>query len=150
MARPFRCQYEGAIYHVTVRGNERRAIFRDDRDRRGLVDRLRALLDVHHVALYAYVLMPNHYHLVICTPRANLSRFMQQLNTSYTVYFNRRHRRWGHLFGGRFRSSGVSVSELLADEPVTAHSGVAMPVMLSHFLPGFCRSAARCRGSAET
>lgn len=135
MARPFRCQYEGAIYHVTVRGNERRAIFRDDQDRRRLVDRLRALLDVHHVRLYAYVLMPNHYHLVICTPRANLSRFMQQLNTSYTVYFNRRHRRWGHLFGGRFKARVVeggsyllSLSRYVHLNPVKVRAMRQLPV----------------------
>jgi REP element-mobilizing transposase RayT len=104
MARPFRCQYEGAIYHVTARGNDRRPIFVDDADRQRFVERLRELVAARHVRLYAYALMPNHYHLVVCTPRANLSLFMQQLNTAYTVYFNRRHRRGGHLFEGRFKA----------------------------------------------
>jgi len=104
MARPFRYQYAGAIHHITVRGNERRAVFRDDTDRERFILKLREQLEQHHVRLYAYCLMPNHYHLVICTPRANLSAFMQQLNTSYTVWFNARHRRCGHLFGGRFKA----------------------------------------------
>ena len=99
MARPFRCQYEGAICHVTARGNERRPIFRDDTDRQRFVGSLQALGKLHHVCVHAYALMPNHYHLVLCTPRGNLSVFMQQFNTSYTVYYNRRHRRFGHADG---------------------------------------------------
>jgi REP element-mobilizing transposase RayT len=92
------------MYHLTARGNERRAIYRDDHDRQRFVEKLRTLAEQHRVAVHAYVLMPNHYHLVVSTPRANLSAFMQQLNTSYTVYHNRRHRRCGHLFAGRFKA----------------------------------------------
>ena len=104
MARPFRYQYPGSIHHVTVRGNERRAIFRDDRDRERFVAKLGEQIAQHQVRLYADCPMPNHYHLVVCTPRGNLSAFMQQLNTSYTVWFNARHQRCGHLFAGRYKA----------------------------------------------
>jgi len=135
MARPFRCQYKGAIYHVTVRGNERRAIFRDTQDFRRFIDKLQSLVKLHHVRLYGYVLMSNHYHLIACTPRANLSRFMQQLDTSYTVYFNRRHHRWGHLFGGRFKARLVeggsyllSLSRYVHLNPVKVREKRTLPV----------------------
>jgi REP element-mobilizing transposase RayT len=104
MARPLRLEYPGAIYHVTARGNERRAIFRSDADRRRFVSKLLELREFHGVEVYAFTLMTNHYHLVICTPRANLAAFMQQFQTSYTVYFNRRHGRTGHLFAGRYKA----------------------------------------------
>jgi REP element-mobilizing transposase RayT len=102
MARPLRWERAGARYHVTARGNERRAIFRDDTDRQHFLDRLAELPDRFGARLHAYVLMPNHYHLLVETPEANLSRLGQWLNVSYSVWFNRRHRRSGHLFQGRY------------------------------------------------
>ena len=107
MARPLRLEYPGAIYHVTARGNERRSIFRSPTDRRRFLSKLAELTETHHVDVYAYVQMTNHYHLVICTPRGNLCAFMQQFQTSYTVYFNRRYGRVGHLFAGRYRAKLV-------------------------------------------
>ncbi len=113
MARPLRLEYAGAIYHVTARGNERRAIFRSNRDRLRFLEKLVDLARVHHVQVYAYALMTNHYHFVLCTPRANLCAFMQQFNTSYTMYFNRRHSRTGHLFAGRYKAKLVEGGEYL-------------------------------------
>ena len=107
MARPLRIEYPGAIYHVTARGNERRAIFRTNADRNRFLEKLGEVSEGHRIDVYAYVLMTNHYHVVLCTPRANLSSFMQRLQTSYTVYFNRRHARTGHLFAGRFKAKLV-------------------------------------------
>ena len=104
MARTLRLEFPGAIYHVTVRGNERRTIFRADADRVRFLEKLAGKVEEHHIRLYAYVLMPNHFHLLLETPRANLSRFMQEFNTAYTVYFNRRHERTGHLFAGRYKA----------------------------------------------
>ena len=103
MSRPLRLEYAGAMYHVTARGNERRAIFRSDADRRRFLEKLEQLAGVHHVEVYAYALMLNHYHLLLFTPRGNLGAFLQQFNTSYTMYFNRRHSRTGHLFAGRYK-----------------------------------------------
>jgi len=104
MARPLRIEYPGAVYHVTGRGNERKAIFRDDRDREAFLDTLRKVTLRYHWLCHAYCLMGNHYHLLIETPDGNLSIGMRQLNGVYTQWFNRRHRRVGHLFQGRFKA----------------------------------------------
>jgi REP element-mobilizing transposase RayT len=102
MARAQRIEYEGAVYHVTARGNERRAIFQDDTDRERFLHTLAESVERFEVRLYLFCLMSNHIHLVVETPRANLGPFMHRLLTSYTVYFNRRHRRCGHLMQGRY------------------------------------------------
>jgi REP element-mobilizing transposase RayT len=103
MARPLRIEFDGALYHVTSRGNERKAIFKDDFDRRLFLDSLAQVNLRFHWLCHAYCLMDNHYHLVVETPDANLSKGMRQLNGVYTQAFNRRHRRVGHLFQGRFK-----------------------------------------------
>ena len=104
MARPLRIQYPGAVYHVTCRGNERRDIFRDDEDRKTFLRFLFQSLNIYSVKLYAYVLMSNHFHLLVETQVANLAEFMRHFNITYTGYFNRRHRRVGHLYQGRYKS----------------------------------------------
>ncbi len=113
MARPLRIEYSGAVYHITCRGNDRRAIFNHARERFHFVDLLVAGLEDYAVQLYAYALMTNHYHLVIRTNRPNLSAFMHFLNTSYTVWKNRRTGRSGHLFEGRFKSIVIDADEYL-------------------------------------
>ncbi len=107
MARPQRIEYEGAVYHVTARGNEQRAIFLDDGDRIRFLRVLSESVQRFDVRLYLFCLMPNHIHLVLETPQANLGRFMHRLQTAYTVYFNHRHSRHGHLTQGRYRASLV-------------------------------------------
>lgn len=104
MARSVRIEYPGAVYHVTSRGNERRDIFRDDDDREAFLDLLRQTVERFCWKLLSYVLMSNHFHLVVETPEPNLSRGMHWLNGCYAGYFNRVHGRWGHLFGGRFKA----------------------------------------------
>ncbi len=104
MARPLRIEYPHAHYHVTCRGNDRRTIFRDDGDREAFLERLRRSLEIYEVKLHCYVLMNNHFHLVAETPKANLSEFMRHFNVAYTSFFNRRHRRTGHLYQGRFKA----------------------------------------------
>ena len=104
MARPLRIEYPGAVYHLTSRGNERRAIFTDDQDREGFLDLLHQVNRRYHWLCHAYCLMENHYHLLIETPEGNLSLGMRQLNGVYTQTFNRRHDRVGHLFQGRFQA----------------------------------------------
>ena len=113
MARMLRLEYPGGLYHVTARGNERKDIFRSDGDRLRFLEKLAGCIQAHHVRVYAYVLMSNHFHLLVQTPRANLSAFMQQLNTSYSVYFNRRYGRTGHLLGGRYKAPVVEGDEYL-------------------------------------
>jgi REP element-mobilizing transposase RayT len=104
MARPLRVVYPGAVYHVTARGNERKAIVRDDADRRRFVATLGQMVEQYRVVCHAWVLMDNHYHLLLETPEANLSRAIRHLNGVYTQAFNRRYRRVGHLFQGRFKA----------------------------------------------
>lgn len=103
MARPLRIEYDGALYHLTSRGNERKAIFKDDFDRELFLTVLAQVTERFHWLCHAYCLMNNHYHLVIETSDGNLSKGMRQLNGVYTQAFNRRHRRVGHLFQGRFK-----------------------------------------------
>ena len=102
MARTQRIEYEGAVYHVTARGNERREIFRDDADREHFLRVLDESVGRFEVRLYLFCLMANHLHLVVETPRANLGRFMHRLQTAYTIHFNLRHCRSGHLMQGRY------------------------------------------------
>jgi len=107
MSRPLRVEYPGAVYHVMARGNERRKTFRDDADRRQFLAVLEQVVAEQGLRVHGYCLMPNHYHLLVETPRGNLSRAIGWLQTTYTVRFNRRHRRSGHLFQGRFKAQIV-------------------------------------------
>jgi REP element-mobilizing transposase RayT len=104
MARPLRIEYDGALYHVTSRGNERKAIFRDDEDRLSFLDTLQKVNERYNWICHGYCLMSNHYHLIIETPDCNLSKGMRQLNGVYTQLFNRRHHRVGHIYQGRYKS----------------------------------------------
>jgi putative transposase len=103
MARPLRLEYAGALWHVTSRGNERQIIFRDDRDRGVFLRVLAGTIRRFGWRLHAYVLMGNHYHLLLETPEPSLSVGMHRLNAIYSQRFNRRHDRVGHLLQGRFK-----------------------------------------------
>ena len=115
MARPLRIQYAGALYHVTARGNERRPVFRDDVDRDLWMGQLGTVAARFPLRVCAYVMMPNHYHLLVETSEPNLSAAMRQLNGVYTQIFNRRHRRVGHLFQGRFHAIVVDKNSYLLE-----------------------------------
>jgi REP element-mobilizing transposase RayT len=104
MPRGPRLDVEGALHHVMVRGIERRDLFRSDADREDLVERLALLAPETGTAVYAWSLMPNHWHLLVRSGPAGLSTFMRRLQTGYAGAFNRRHRRSGHLFQNRFKS----------------------------------------------
>ena len=113
MPRPPRLEFPGAVYHVTARGNERRAIFRDDRDRETYLDGLAHYRSKFAFRLLAYCLMTNHVHLAIRTGAAPLSRIMAGIQSRYAQRFNRRHARVGHLFQGRYKSSLVQEDRYL-------------------------------------
>ncbi len=113
MARPLRIEFEGALYHITSRGNAKQAIFADDLDRHGFLELISQAVDRFHWICHAYCLMRNHYHLLVETPEANLSRGMREINGSYTQFFNRRHRRAGHLFEGRYKAILVAKEQHL-------------------------------------
>src|SRR5713101_837764 len=104
MPRPLRLEAEGAAYHVIARGNERKLVFRDDRDRKEYLDRLIRCRERFGLRLLAYCLMGNHLHLAVERGPALLSRVMLALQSGYTQWFNRRHGRVGHLFQGRYKA----------------------------------------------
>ena len=104
MGRPLRMDYPDTFYHVLSRGNERKEIFRDEKDHLRFLDTLGKMVERFKLEVHAYVLMKNHFHLLVHTKEANLSRAIQWLGVSYSVWFNQRHHRSGHLFQGRFKS----------------------------------------------
>jgi len=104
MTRHLRIQYPGAYYHITSRGNERKNIFRDNRDREQFLAYLKSAHLRYGAAIHVFSLMSNHYHLLLETPKGNLSKIMLHVNGAYTNYFNIRHRRSGHLFQGRYKA----------------------------------------------
>lgn len=115
MARPIRIEYPGAWYHVTCRGNEKKEIFSDDHDRGRFLEILDKSTKLYRIEVHAYVLMENHFHLLLMTQEANLKSFMQRFNTAYIVYYNRRHRRSGHLFQGRYKAIVVDSDSYLIE-----------------------------------
>lgn len=109
MSRPLRLEFEGAVYHITSRGDRREDIFDDDDDRLMWLEVLAEALESFDATVFAWCLMSNHYHIVLRTRRANLSRLMRHLNGVYTQRYNRRHGKVGHLYQGRFK--GILVQE---------------------------------------
>jgi putative transposase len=128
MARQARIEYPGAVHHITSRGNNRQAIFLDDRDRKHFLALLGEAVRRYGWLLTAWVLMTNHFHLVIHTPEPTLSDGMKWLLGSYVSWFNKRHHRTGHLFGDRFHSYLIQAESYLTEvvryvvlNPVRAH-----------------------------
>lgn len=108
--RPLRIEYPGASYHVTARGNQGRAIFKDDRDRQRFLETLGEACEKTGWRIHAYVLMGNHYHLLTETPEANLVAGMKWLQGTYTQRYNGRHQIYGHLFQGRYKAVPVEAA----------------------------------------
>ncbi len=104
MARQLRIEFKGALYHILSRGNAQQNIFLSDDDHKLFLNILEEISDRFDIDIFAYVLMNNHYHLLLRTNTPNLSKSMQWLGTAYTRRFNLSHSRSGHLFQGRFKS----------------------------------------------
>jgi len=104
MARPLRLEFAGALYHVTSRGDRQEDIYLIDADRLAYLKTLGKVCERFNWIIHAYCLMDNHYHLLIETPESNLSKGMRQLNGVYTQYFNRTHKRAGHVYQGRYKA----------------------------------------------
>ncbi|WP_330924927.1 transposase [Candidatus Sororendozoicomonas aggregata] len=128
MSRPLRIEYAGALYHVTSRGNERQPIYREEKDFDLFIDVLANVCRQFNWVVHSWCLMTNHYHLVVETPDGNLSAGMRQLNGVYTMKFNRRFARVGHLFQGRYKAILVDKAAYLLElsryvvlNPVRAH-----------------------------
>jgi len=104
MARKPRIEFEGAFYHVITRGNQRQKIFKEPKDYERYFQYLSNYKNRYHYLLYAYVLMANHVHLLIEMQTTPLSKILQGINQSYTMYFNRKYGTVGHLFQGRYKA----------------------------------------------
>lgn len=104
MARKPRIEYEGALYHVITRGNQKQKIFKESLDYRKFLDIISAYKRRYHFRIYAYVLMTNHVHLLIETQEIPLSKILQGVNQSYTMYYNHKYNTVGHLFQGRYKA----------------------------------------------
>jgi putative transposase len=104
MPRKPRIEFEGAFYHVITRGNQKQKIFKDTPDYQKFIQFLTIYKNRYHYSLYAYVLMGNHVHLLIETRDTPLSKILQGINQSYTMYFNKTYRTVGHLFQGRYKA----------------------------------------------
>ena len=115
MARPLRIQFENAYYHVTCRGNARQEIFSNNADYSKFLDLLERSSDIYQVDILAFVLMVNHFHLLLKTPLANLQEFMRHFNICYTSYYNRSHQKTGHLYQGRYKSFLIDADHYLKE-----------------------------------
>ena len=113
MTRQWRIEFEGAYYHILSRGNEQRNIFTDNDDRISFLEILGNMSERFEIEVYAYVLMNNHYHLLLKTNKPNISKGMQWFGTTYTRRYNVKHKRNGHLFQGRFKNFLVENDEYL-------------------------------------
>jgi putative transposase len=111
MARPLRIEYPGAFYHITSRGNERKAVFKSERDREKFLSYLGSATERYAAIVHVYCLMDNHYHLLLETPAGNLSQIMHHINGAYTTYYNTKRERSGHLFQGRFKAILIEADE---------------------------------------
>lgn len=134
MARPLRIQFPNALYHVTSRGVARCAIFIDDQDWRAFLELLARELERSRWLCHAYCLMPNHFHLLVETLAATLSKGMQRLNGAYAQAHNRRHERTGHLLQGRFHAVLIEKERHLLE--------VARYVVLNPYRAGLCHDPA--------
>jgi len=115
MGRPLRIEFKNAVYHITSRGNERKKIYRDDGDKEKFLGLLEDYKNRCNFLIHCFVLMDNHYHLVIETLRPNLIKIMHGLNSGYTGYFNKKYKRSGHLFQGRYKAIIVDKENYLLE-----------------------------------
>ncbi len=135
MTRPLRIQFPNAVYHVINRGNEKNDIFNDDEDRNYFLNILSQSSKTYNINLYCFVLMKNHFHLLVETPFGNLSEFMRHFNITYTSHFNRRHDRVGHLYQGRYKSILVEKDSYLTMVSRYIHLNPARTTVIKSLKP---------------
>ena len=135
MTRPLRIQFPNAVYHVINRGNEKSDIFNDDEDRNCFLKILAQSSKTYKIKLYCYVLMKNHFHLLVETPLGNLSEFMRHFNITYTSHYNRRHNRVGHLYQGRYKSILVEKDSYLTMVSRYIHLNPARTALIKSLKP---------------
>lgn len=113
MPRAARLDYPGALHHVIVRGIDGMRIFKEEYDKKKIYTRLKKILETSNVQIYAWSIMSNHFHLAIQTGKTTLSEFMRSLLTGYAINYNKRHKRRGYLFQGRYKSILCNKDEYL-------------------------------------
>ncbi|MHB1393344.1 MAG: transposase [Clostridia bacterium] len=104
MGRPWREEYQGGIYHVIARGNNKEYIFKDSIDKSYFIKQLKEAVADTNYRIFGYVLMGNHYHIIIQTIGKKLQEIMHQINNKYSKYFNAKYKRAGHVFQGRYKA----------------------------------------------
>lgn len=107
MGRPWREEYQGGIYHVIARGNNKEYIFKESIDKGYFIKQLKETIEGMNYRIFGYVLMDNHYHILIQTMDKKLQEIMHQINNKYSKYFNAKYKRIGHVFQGRYKASLV-------------------------------------------
>ena len=128
MGRPWREEYKGGIYHVIARGNNKEYIFRESIDKGYFIKQLKKYSNGMGYRVYGYVLMDNHYHIIIQTYNKKLQKIMHQINNKYSKYFNGKYKRVGHIFQGRYKAVLVqyerymlSLLRYIHQNPIKAH-----------------------------
>lgn len=119
------------IYHIMVRGNEKKDLFLDDEDRKSFIKTVARNQSRYGVNLYAYCLMTNHVHLLIGANGADISQLMKSINISYAMYFNRRYKRCGHLFQDRFKSELITTDAYMLEVSRYIHLNPARAGMVT-------------------
>lgn len=151
MARSIRIEFENACYHVVAHGNEGRAIFGKDEDRLLFQELIKLIVQQYGVRVMSWVLMDNHYHLLVQTPRGNLTQAIGWLQTTYTIRFNQKYRRIGHLFRGRFKAHviepelyGKEIVSYMHLNPVRSKSKSSLIKLSGSGLDEYIWSSHRC------
>jgi len=128
MGRPWREEYKGGIYHVIARGNNKEYIFKESIDKGYFLKQLKEYIRGMEYRIYGYVLMDNHYHIIIQTYNKKLQEIMHQINNKYSKYFNAKYKRTGHVFQGRYKAVLVqderymlSLLRYIHQNPIKAH-----------------------------
>ncbi len=121
MSRQLRIEYENALYHIMARGNRKELIFYNDKDREFFLERISEMVIKHNIIIHCYVLMPNHYHILLETPEANLSRAMHFLNCSYVNWFRGKHKVVGPIFQGRFKAKLIEQEKYFCNASAYIH-----------------------------
>ena len=150
MARPLRIEFEGACYHVISRGNFRFPVFREERDREIILEKLIDCAERYHVRIWAYCVQINHFHFYLRTCEANLGRFMQSLLTSFSLNHNRRRGTSGHVFHGRYKAFLIEEASAYAAE-VSRYihlNPVRIPSLAGAPVETLQREARQCRWSS--
>lgn len=144
-----RNQIETGVYHIMLRGNERKNIFSDEEDKQRVTDALLKVRNDGGFKLYAYCIMDNHLHLVIEEETERIARIVKRVGTSYAYYYNHKHQRVGHVFQDRFKSEGIKNDAQLLEVIRYVHNNPVKAGMVSYAESYLWSSYTAYRGKAK-